>query len=127
MWDTEVPDKAIKVRVEDHWMWLIGEVGWHFERLAAERAVENIAGVKGVTNLIRIKRQPSDPNVQAHIEAAMRREPLLAARTVAAKVRGGCVELSGTLQSLAECDAARHVAWSAPGISKVEDRFEIVS
>ena len=127
MWDTEVPDKAIIVRVQDRWLWLVGEVEWHFERLAAENAVENIAGVKGVTNLIQIKRRAADPNVQAHIEAAMRREPLLAARTVDAKVRGGCVELSGTLQSLAECEAARRVAWSAPGISSVEDRLEVVS
>ena len=53
--DTEVPDKDIKVRVHDGWIYLVGEVDAASQRIAAERAVENIAGVKGLTNLVRVK------------------------------------------------------------------------
>jgi len=53
--DTEVPDKAIKLRVHDGWVYLVGEVESSAERIAAERAVENIAGLKGLTNLLRVR------------------------------------------------------------------------
>jgi len=56
MWDTEVPDKTIKVRVQDRWIWLVGEADSSSQRIAAERAVERVPGAKGVTNLVRIKR-----------------------------------------------------------------------
>ncbi len=56
IWDTEVPDKTIKVRVQDGWVWLVGHAEWPHQRQAAERAVRNISGVKGVTDLVRLER-----------------------------------------------------------------------
>ena len=53
--DTEVPDKAIKVRVQDGWIWLLGDVESSHQCAAAELAVERVMGVKGVTNSIRIR------------------------------------------------------------------------
>lgn len=79
-WDTEVPDDAIKARVQDRWIWLIGEADWHYQRLAAERAVENIAGLKGVTNLVRIKKRVQEPELRSQIERAFARSADLAAR-----------------------------------------------
>jgi osmotically-inducible protein OsmY len=55
IWDTDVPDKTIKARVHDRWIWLVGEADDERQRRAAERAVENIGGLKGVTNAVRIK------------------------------------------------------------------------
>ena len=52
--DTDVPDKSIMVRVHDGWIYLVGEVDAPSERIAAERAIQNVAGVRGVTNLIRM-------------------------------------------------------------------------
>lgn len=69
-WDTEVPDTAVRARVQDRWVWLGGETDWTYQRAAAERAVENIAGVKGVTNLVRIRRRPRDPWLATRIWAA---------------------------------------------------------
>jgi osmotically-inducible protein OsmY len=54
--DDEVPDKTIKPRVQDGWIWLVGEADDERQRLAAGRAIEEIAGVKGVTNVVRLKR-----------------------------------------------------------------------
>jgi osmotically-inducible protein OsmY len=53
--DVEVPDKKIKPRVQDGWIWLVGEAEDERQRRAAERAVEGIAGAKGVTNVVRLK------------------------------------------------------------------------
>ena len=54
-WDVGTPHKKIKVRVADGWVTLEGEVNLQFQRTAPERAVSNLAGVKGVRNLITIK------------------------------------------------------------------------
>ena len=59
-WDTEVPKTTVRARVQDRWVWLVGEADWNYQRAAADRAVEHIAGVKGVTNLVRIRRRPPE-------------------------------------------------------------------
>ncbi|MGH7618440.1 MAG: BON domain-containing protein [Gemmatimonadaceae bacterium] len=56
IWDTEVPDKTIKVRVQDRRIWLVGDAESYAQRQAAEDAVVQIVGVKGVTNLVRVRR-----------------------------------------------------------------------
>ena len=56
MWDTDVPDKTIKARVQDQWVWLVGECEWAYQRAAAEHATEHIAGVKGIVNSVRVTR-----------------------------------------------------------------------
>ena len=43
------------VKVEDGWVTLEGDLPWNFEKEAAKKAVNNLAGVKGVTNNIKIK------------------------------------------------------------------------
>jgi len=53
--DDRVPEKTIKPRVQDGWIWLVGEADDESQRRAASRAVEDIAGVKGVTNVVRLK------------------------------------------------------------------------
>jgi len=58
--DTDVTDKTIKVRVQNRWIWLVGEAETEHQRRAAERAVENIPGVKGISNVVRLT--PSSPS-----------------------------------------------------------------
>ena len=45
----------IKVVVNEGWVTLEGEVEWHYQRERAEDAVQRLTGVKGISNLIRIK------------------------------------------------------------------------
>ena len=40
-------------------MTLEGEVEWQFERDDAERVVRRLTGVRGVTNLIKVKSRPT--------------------------------------------------------------------
>jgi osmotically-inducible protein OsmY len=54
--DDEVPEKTIKPRVQDGWIWLVGEADDERQTRAAARAVEAIAGVRGVTSVVRLKR-----------------------------------------------------------------------
>jgi len=55
IWDTDVPEKTVTARVHDQWVWLVGECDWNHQRDAAQRAIENVPGVKGVANTIRVK------------------------------------------------------------------------
>jgi osmotically-inducible protein OsmY len=52
--DADVPDATIGCRVHDRWVWLVGAAERHSQRVAAERAVAHIPGIKGVTNLVRL-------------------------------------------------------------------------
>jgi osmotically-inducible protein OsmY len=46
-WSALVPADQLKVKVENGWLTLTGAVRWEYQRRAAERAVRNLAGVKG--------------------------------------------------------------------------------
>jgi osmotically-inducible protein OsmY len=52
---TEVPGKTIRARVQDQWVWLVGECDFDYQREAAERAIENVAGLRGVVNSVHVK------------------------------------------------------------------------
>src|SRR6516164_3325247 len=51
-WNSTVPRNRIKVVVEHGWVTLQGSVEYHFQKDAAETAVRNLKGVKGVSNSI---------------------------------------------------------------------------
>ena len=69
----DVPDNRLKVTVKNHWIILEGDVAWQYQREAAESAVKNLTGVKGVTNQIVIKTRVSPAQVKTRIEEALER------------------------------------------------------
>jgi osmotically-inducible protein OsmY len=125
MWDTDVPDKTIKARVRDGCVWLVGEADWQYQCVAAERAVEHIIGVKHVTNLVRVKRQIASPTLKPEIEQAIGRQVALQGRTIVVSVDESRVMLSGEVRSWRERMDAEHAAWSAPGVTDVDNRIEV--
>jgi osmotically-inducible protein OsmY len=124
-WDTSVPDDKIEIKVEDGVVTLDGEVEWDYQRNAAKRAVERLAGVRRINNFISIKQKVIASDVQQKIAAALHRSATIDAGKIAVEVTGNKVVLTGKVRSFAEEQDAVDAAWSAPGVSSVEDRLEM--
>jgi osmotically-inducible protein OsmY len=125
-WDYEVPDDRIKVTVRDGWVTLEGTVDWQYQEDAAERCVQYLMGVKGVTNSIVIKTKPTPEGVKVKIEDAFKRNADLDARRITVNTYNGKVTLSGSVSSWSERDEAESAAWAAPGVTSVDDQLVVM-
>jgi len=127
-WDVWVPNDRIKVKVDSGWITLEGEVDYKYQQTAAENAVRNLTGVKGVSNLITIKLPAVVPSeVKAKIDSALRRAAEVDAAHIKVNVVNDKVILHGRVSSWAERQEAERAAWSAPGVKVVEDDLVIAA
>jgi osmotically-inducible protein OsmY len=124
-WDAAIPTDKVDVTVSQGWVTLKGEVEYSFQKSDAERAVRRLSGVKGVINLITIKPRPSPSDLKQQIERALIRNAETDARQITVEVEGSKVILRGTVRSYAEKQAAEDTAWSAPGVSEVDNHIVI--
>lgn len=124
-WSISVPRNRIKVRVEDGWVTLSGDVDWAYAREAADSCVRSLIGIKGVINNIEISSAASTGDVKMLIEAALQRRAHFDTKSINVSVEDGTVTLSGFVDSLAERNTMEHAAWNAPGVRNVVDKLVI--
>lgn len=125
-WDIAVPLRTVKVLVRDGWVTLSGAVNWDFERMSAADDVRKLDGVRGVINQIQVHPKVEPEDVKAKIEAALKRRADLEINKIQVSVTDRSnVCLKGNVDTLEQRIAVRNAAWSAPGVTSVEDHLTI--
>lgn len=126
IWHSAVNEDMINIKVDNGWVYLEGTVHWDYERKAAEKAVENILGVKGVINKVSIKTQVVAPlEIKNAIRSAFQRNAVIDASGISVDVSESTVKLTGRVRSWAEKNDAELIAGSMPGITLVDNRLEV--
>jgi osmotically-inducible protein OsmY len=120
-----VPNEKISVKVENGWVTLAGDLHWNFQREAAKGAVNYLAGVKGVTNNIKIKSETQDAIEKKDVEDAIARSWTVDDSDIKVSVSGTTVTLSGTVNSWYQKEEASRIAWNTPGIWNVENELAV--
>ena len=126
-WHSAVQEDKIKIKVEDGWVTLEGNVEWEFQRSAARTSVEHLLGVVGISNNIKIVPTLSATEVKRKISSAFQRSATVDSEKINIAVDGSKVILTGKVRSYVEKRDAEKAAWLAPGVNRVENKLEIVS
>ena len=91
-WHVSVPDN-VKAVVDGGWITLTGDVEWNFEKEAAESAVRNLFGVRGVINNVTAKPRIKMTEVKEKIKEALERTAIEGAEKIKVEVTGNKVML----------------------------------
>jgi osmotically-inducible protein OsmY len=122
-WNWEIPHNKVKVTVENGWVTLEGEVEWNYEKEAAQKSVEKLIGVKGISNHIILLYESKDDVEKTAVEDALELNWSLKSKNIEVKVSQNKVTLSGTVDSIYQKEEAGRIAWAAPGVWSLDNEL----
>jgi osmotically-inducible protein OsmY len=124
-WAYSVPEKDIKLSVNNGRITLKGEMEWAYQKESAGKAVGALLGVRGVDNNLSVRTKVYSADIKTKIQAALKRSAEVEARDINVDVNGARVTLTGKVHSLHEYSDAGASAWNAPGVMSVENNIVI--
>jgi hyperosmotically inducible protein len=124
-WDVFVPKDKITTTVNEGWVTLEGTVEHWNERVAAEKAIRNLAGVVNVVNKMEVKPGVYTGDIRRAIEDALERRAQRQASHIEIGVEEGKVTLSGIVGSASEREAIVGASLATAGVSDVVDRLRV--
>jgi len=125
MLNNELPKEQIKIQVEKGWVTLDGTLNWNYQKDAAKRVVDRIAGVKGITNNIMVKTETKDLVERVNIEKAFARNWAIDINDIEVSVFHNTVTLIGKVDSWYIRDLAEQLAWKARGVCAVDNKLVV--
>jgi osmotically-inducible protein OsmY len=120
----EVP-RSVWAAVRDGVVTLSGQVEWDHERRQAERLAAGIRGVYAVTNLITVAPHAVASDVQHRVSETLKRFAVHDAYSVSVTTHDGIVHLYGRVHSSRAREAAESAAFSAPGVTAVDNKITL--
>jgi osmotically-inducible protein OsmY len=134
-WDPSIAEAGIGVAVRDGVVTLTGHVASYAQKLAAEHAVERIAGVRAFADALEVRlpaeHERSDTAIALAAAAALRWNILVPDESITAKVVDGWVTLEGTAtwqyQRAAAAEAVRHLTGVRGVTNAIAVRPEVLS
>ena len=106
---------------------LDGEVDWEFQKISAQRQIEDMIGVRRIVNNVTVKTSIPAKDIKQKIADAFHRSATIDSEKIHIETTGSKIILKGTVRSWAEKNDAENAAWSAPGVNKVDNQLEIKS
>jgi osmotically-inducible protein OsmY len=119
-------DQNITASVHDGVVTLTGIVDWHHQRTTAHTVVSSLSGVRGVVDRLTIKPRATSAQTKSKITAALHRSAQVEAQDIDVDVEDHTARLSGTVRSWAEAHESVMAAWSAPGITHVDNHLRVI-
>lgn len=126
-WNVFIPTDGIKVKVENGWVSLTGEVNADYQRRLAHSAVRYLNGVLGINNSLTVKASVQTAVLKTDIEAMLQRHASREARGIGIAIDNHTVTLTGKVDSLAERNMVSRVVWDYPGVWQVQNQLEIAA
>jgi osmotically-inducible protein OsmY len=113
------------VTVGEGWLTLDGTVESAAQKQNVEDAFLHIAGIRGVSNRIRVVPRAKNAEAKRAFEEAVRRSAALTVADLGAEISGRTIVVRGTVGSCVEHDVLIEIASCAPGITSVEDHIVV--
>lgn len=125
-WDSFVPSRTIRSTVSDGWVTLEGTVALFRQRVDAERAIQNLAGVKGVSNRIVVSPGIAKAEeIEKTIVQVLERQADREAGDIEVSVLDGVVKLKGAVHCHAERKAILEAVQHAANVKMVDDQLVV--
>ena len=129
MWQPNIDETQMGVIVEKGVVTLTGIVNTYAKKVAAEKAVKNVIGVKAVADDIEVKYgdayKKTDKEIAKAVVNALSWNASVPDETVKIEVRDGWVYLSGELQWFYQKEAARKATENLLGVKKVVNNITL--
>jgi osmotically-inducible protein OsmY len=125
-WDPEVDASAIGVTAKDGVVTLTGFIDSYAGKLAAERVVKRVRGVRAVANdiTVRLKMERTDADIAADAARALKLGPGIP-ENVQVIVHNGHVTLTGKVEWLLQKEQAEKAVRHVPGVISVLNHIDV--